>query len=185
MKLHASIAVLATALAFPLAARAQLTDNGHCDRGTLNGNYAFRVSGQILMPGAAPVDREGVAMTYFDGRGGLTQVDFVMSDGVPLSGPEDPLTGFHNHESGSYTVNPDCTGTAEIDLPPPPGMPAANPHLVLMFVLGNGGRVIHTIVSQLFPPGATTPVPAAIHSDGERLEPPTSPWTESHFASPH
>jgi hypothetical protein len=174
MRLHASIAVLATALAFPLAAWAQPTDTDHCDRGTLNGNYAFRVSGQILMPGAAPVDREGVAMTYFDGRGGLTQVDFVMSDGVPLNGPEDPLTGFHNHESGSYTVNPDCTG-----------MPAANPHLVLMFVLGNGGRVIHTIVSQLFPPGATTPVPASIHSDGERLEPAGPRWTESHFASPH
>lgn len=178
MKLHAPIAVLAAALALPLTSWAQLTDAGHCDRGTLNGNYAFRVSGQILMPGSAPIDREGVAMTYFDGNGRLTQVDFVMSDGLPVAGPADSLTGFHDHESGSYVVYPDCTGTAEIDLPPPPDMPATNPHIVLMFVLGDSGRVIHTIVSQLFPPGATTPVPASIHSDGERLEPSTPAWTE-------
>ena len=105
-------------------------------------------------------------MTYFDGAGHLTQVDWVMSNGFPLPGPTDKA-GFHTFETGTYTVFSDCTGTAQINLPAPPGSTGAV--INLMLVLSNHGRTIHTIVSQLIPPGSTTPVPVTIHSDGEKL----------------
>lgn len=107
-------------------------------------------------------------MTHFDGVAKLSQVDFVMANGVPVSGPPDPLSGFHTGESGWYKVYPDCTGTAEIQFPAPPGV-SSGAVIDLMFVLSNHGRTIHTIVSKLVPPGSTTPVPASIHSDGEKL----------------
>lgn len=167
----ACIAVAAGALFVPAATFAQSNDNDGCSNETLKGDYGFRISGNILNAAGAPVvNREGVAMTHFDGRGGLTQVDFVMTNGVPQPGPTDPVTGFHIDEWGSYTVNADCTGSAVIHFPvPPKGTSGAE--IDLMFVVSQGGRAIHTIVSQLIPPNTTTPVPVSIHSDGEKLHP--------------
>jgi len=162
------LTILALAFFLTTAASAQSGDNDGCTNATLAGDYAFKVSGQILPPGAPAVQREGVAMTHFDGEGKLTQVDFVMSNGSPTAGPTDPLTGFHTGESGSYKVFPDCTGQAEIRFPIPPGL-SSGAVIDLMFVLSNHGNTIHTIVSRLLPPGSTTPVPASIHSDAEKL----------------
>jgi hypothetical protein len=174
MKTRTTVAFLATAFSIPLSALAQSSDNDGCTNATLTGDYAFRLSGQLLPSGGTPVAREGVAMTRFDGEGRLTQIDFVMSNGVPLAGPADPLTGFHTGETGWYKVNPDCTGRAEIQFPTPPGLDSGAV-IDLMFVLGDHGRVIHTIVSRVLPPGSTTPVAASIHSDGEKLGSPITP----------
>jgi hypothetical protein len=172
MKVHIAAAWLILASLISGAAHAQSQDNDGCTNATLFGDYAFRVGGQLLPPGAAPIAREGVAMTHFDGVGGLTQVDFVMSNGAPLAGPADPTTRFHIGEHGSYEVNPDCTGSAVIDFPAPPGF-ALGVEIDLMFVLGEHGRVIHTIVSRVLQPGESgvprISVPASIHSDGVKM----------------
>ncbi|MGH8199386.1 MAG: hypothetical protein ACREVO_03335 [Steroidobacteraceae bacterium] len=151
------------------AALAQSGDNDGCTNAALFGDYAFRVDGQLLPPGGPPIERQGVAMTHFDGVGRLTQVDFVMSNGAPLAGPADSNTGFHIHEHGTYQVNPDCTGSAVIHFPAPPNV-SSGAEIDLMFVLGDNGRIIHTIVSRTLPPGSTTPVPVSIHSDGVKME---------------
>lgn len=168
MKFGISLLLL-TALLSSMTAYGQSSDNDGCSNATLTGDYAFRISGQVLPPGGTPIDREGVAMTYFDGSGKLTQVDFVMANGVPTPGPADPLTGFHLGETGWYKVFPDCTGMAEIDFPTPPGG-TSGAVIDLMFVVGSRGKTIHTIVSRLIPPNSTNPVPVSIHSDAERLD---------------
>ncbi len=61
--------------------------------------------------------REGVAMTHFDGQGGLRQVDWVMSNGAPLMGPADPVRRFRIDENGTYRVHRGCTGSAVITFP--------------------------------------------------------------------
>jgi hypothetical protein len=160
------LAALALTALISGTALAQSIDSG-CTTNTLSGEYAFRVAGQIYGPGGVVAQqRDGVALTHFDGAGHLTQVDWVMSNGSPLPGPTDKA-GFHTFETGTYTVNSDCTGAAEINFPAPPGSTGAV--INLMFVLSNHARTIHTIVSQLIPPGSTTPVPVSIHSDGEKL----------------
>ena len=137
-----------------------------CSNETLHGTYAFRISGEVFSPSGV-ISRDGVAMTYFDGNGWLKQVDYVMANGVVVPGPPNPY-GFHDMENGSYTVNPDCTGNAQINFPTPPhGTSGAV--ITLMFVIGDGGRTIHTIVSSLTPPNTTTPVPANIHSDAVKV----------------
>jgi hypothetical protein len=165
--------LLVLACFIPGGAYAQSGDNDGCTDATLFGDYAFRIDGQLLPPGGPPITRAGVAMTHFDGAGGLTQVDFVMSNGTPLPGPADATTGFHLYEHGSYTVNPDCTGSAKIYFPAPPGL-ASGAEIDLMFVLGEHGRTIHTIVSRALPPGSTTPVQVSIHSDGVKMGYPES-----------
>jgi hypothetical protein len=173
MKAHIPAMMMVLACAVAAGAHAQSGDNDGCTNASLFGDYAFRIDGQLLPPGGPPVAREGVAMTHFDGMGALTQVDFVMSNGAALSAPADPTTGFHIHEQGTYKVYPDCTGSAVIHFPAPPGA-SSGAELDLMFVLGDHGRVIHTVVSRVLQPGSTTPVPASIRSDGVRMGPPES-----------
>lgn len=173
MKAHIPVTLLVLACSASGLALAQSGDNDGCTNASLFGDYAFRVDGELLPPGGPPIARQGVAMTHFDGAGGLTQVDFVMSNGAPLAGPADLTTGFHIHEQGTYKVNPDCTGSAVMHFPAPPNV-SSGAEIDLMFVLGDRGRIIHTIVSRALPPGSTTPVPASIHSDGVKMGSPES-----------
>lgn len=156
--------------------RAQVQDNDGCSDATLKGDYAFTVSGQILIPGIPAVQRLGVAMTHFDGAGHLTQVDYVISSPGAPAPPGYPPTndlGFQINETGTYSVRSDCTGTFTINFPeltdPTTGKITPGAVITTKFVLSNGGRSIHTVVSSLTPPGAKGPVPALITSEGHKL----------------
>jgi hypothetical protein len=72
-------------------------------------------------------------MTHFDGRGGLTQVDHTTFNGTPR------WAGWRA-AVGSYEINPDCTGTAQII--PADGSPTLNLHLVVF----DRGRQVRTVV---------------------------------------
>lgn len=136
-----------------------------CSDETLKGTYGLRVSGEILAGPTSTVAafRDGVDLATFDGNGSFSQEDFVLSNGEPTPGlPTDPATGFNDMESGTYTVNANCTGTFTINYQP------SGLVIVTMFVLTNDGQTIHVIVSSLTPPGAPGPVPVSIHADGER-----------------
>jgi hypothetical protein len=157
-------------------ANAQSTDNDSCSNATLHGDYAFTISGQIFIPNGPVIQREGIAMTHFDGTGGLSQVDVVLSspNASPPGGTSstDPVTGFHTQETGTYVVHSDCTGTFSINFPnlaTPTGGSIPGAIIVVKFVLSDGGRAIHTIVTSLTPPGAPGPVPALIRSEGHKL----------------
>ena len=168
------LAALITVLALSGAARAQSSDNDGCSNSTLKGDYAFTISGQISNPDGTSTLINGVAITNFDGKtdsqgkGGLTQVDFVVSV-PPTPGPPPPTdatTGFRTQESGTYQVFPDCTGQATVNFPPHPGGLV----IQLAFVLSTHGSKLHTVVSALTPPGAPGPVPGVVvHSDAEKI----------------
>jgi hypothetical protein len=147
---------------------AQIAAEKGCNDRILTGSYAFTLEGIVYMPNAegsaTAVVREGIAMTHFDGYGHLTQIDYVLGDGVA----QGPAGRFREGESGTYTVNGDCTGTAEIKFPAAPGT-STGALIRLLFVLSNHGETIHTIVSELIPPGATQAIPASIHSEGYKL----------------
>lgn len=112
-------------------AKAQ-SDDGGCSVRTLRGSYGFSIDGQILAGPRAGLLR-GVAMTQFDGRGNLQQVDFTTINGVPTGTDWRPATGF-------YRVNADCTGTAEIV----PG--DGSPTLKLRLVVVRNGKEVRTVV---------------------------------------
>jgi hypothetical protein len=186
-----ALLALGVFLLLPVA-RAQSTDNDGCSDQTVKGDYAFRISGELFVPGATPASsilayRDGVAMTHFDGQGNLRQVDFVMGNGKVPGDPTqptytaladiDPLTGFSTNETGTYHVFADCTGWAKIEFPPAEktvngSTITVSPGAVikLMFVVANGGNTLHTIVSALNLPGGAPALPN-IHSDAERLVP--------------
>jgi hypothetical protein len=169
------------AITLPVCAYAWNNDNDSCSNATLKGDYAFVVSGQVFNAGGITL-RQGVARTHFDGYGHLTQEDFVIatppngiSAPVPAASDEiNSTTDFHINETGTYTVNSDCTGHAEIIFPAPPVPGATGAVINLMFVLSNHGRAIHTVVSSLIPPSTPSPLGAylgaSIHSDGWKID---------------
>lgn len=166
-----SVLIVFSASLLVLAARSKATDNDACSDGTLRGDYAFRISGELFPTGGGPIYRDGVAMTHFDGNGNLTQADYVFGNGILVPGVPDPVSGFHIDETGTYHVNPDCTAKAEIDFPAPPKV-SSGAVIKLMMVIAKHGDILHSIVSEVLPPGATSmtpPIPANIHSDAERL----------------
>ena len=104
-----------------------------CSNRTLRGQYGFSIEGTILAgtPNAFAV--RGVSMTQFDGDGNLTQVDFTTRNGAPLTPDWRPGVG-------TYDINPDCTGAAQIVQSD--GTPTVNLKLVVV----DRGREVRTTV---------------------------------------
>jgi hypothetical protein len=98
MKLLAwKVAAVAGLLFLGVTAGAVKAQETGCTNSNLQGDYAFTVSGQVFLTtpgGPVTIQREGVAMTHFDGAGKLTQVDFVLSSPntpVPPTPPPPPV----------------------------------------------------------------------------------------------
>ena len=58
-----------------LGVRIDRVQTAACNNRLIAGNYGFTIQGNKLL-GQGPIDPQvGVAMTEFDGKGGLTQID--------------------------------------------------------------------------------------------------------------
>jgi hypothetical protein len=128
------IGILCVVLALGASAVAQpgAGKRGHenCSNRMLFGDYGALIEGTIL---GLDLPLRTLMMAHFDGEGGLTEVDHVVINGVPPVAEEEwrPATG-------TYTVNPDCTGSAVIN--------TGNPPIPLHFVVVNRGKEFRGVV---------------------------------------
>jgi hypothetical protein len=163
------LAVLTVLLSFSVTPA--FANDTACSNATLNGDYGFTISGWRPNPDGTIGPIKGVAITHFNGAGNLTQKDFVVQAGLPNPANGNSEKGFHfsTGETGTYTINTDCTGSAEIDLNVP--VPFGSTGVIkLMLVVTNSGRAIHTVVSEITPPGSTKPVLNTTSSDAWKIE---------------
>lgn len=131
--LLASMAVAATCFMSPADA--------HCSAQTIRGLYTFTIQGNVLSPAGTVVQLiNGVGIIAFDGVGNLVQEDFVVLNGVQSPGGQTNPSGFHTGETGTYLINPDCTGSATIATGP------GNVVNLALVVAGNGAT-LHNVVS--------------------------------------
>ncbi len=100
----------------------------HCSTETLEGCYATNITGSIVSNGPVGALAD-VGVLTFDGDGNVSQVSTVSLNGQILPG----RTG-----TGTYTVNPDCTGSLTLHFPPA-FESTSN------FVIDNHGREIQLI----------------------------------------
>jgi hypothetical protein len=152
---------------------ASAEDHG-CSDATLHGDYGYTITGSQPNPDGTLSPIKGVAITHYDGAGHLTQRDFVVTAGVPMASNGDAQSGFHfsTGETGSYSLNPDCTGTMEIllNVPVPPDSGLSSGIIKLMIVVTNRGRAIHTVVSEVIAPFTTAPGFNTTGSDAWKIE---------------
>jgi hypothetical protein len=131
-RVHVSLSAVVVMMVFnllPSLAQAQSQEDRACSNRTLRGDYGFDIQAQLAFGGL-----HGVAMTHFDGRGNLSQVDHVVVDGIP---PPTPW----NAGKGTYIVHPDCTGTAIINF-----ADGIRPPVMLSLVVVRDGTEVHTVV---------------------------------------
>jgi hypothetical protein len=121
---------------------------GGCSTATLQGDYAFSVVTGNPGPQAPWV----VGLGTFNGRGGFIQTDYP-GDGLLMT---PPLTEFRTGETGTYTVNGNCTGFMTIDLGN--GVEIEN-----AIVISNGGRSIDAVVAGFTVGGTPVPGQALVH----------------------
>jgi hypothetical protein len=145
MKFSNSPFVLALALivSSPLISHASA-----CSDFTLRGSYAFTIHGSIILPDGSTLLVDGLAKQTFDGNGHFTQVDAVAVGGNLPPG--------WRPGSGTYSLNPDCTGSQTIVIP-------GNPDVHLQLIVAQSGNTIHQVVID---PGV------AATAEGERVRAP-------------
>jgi hypothetical protein len=151
--LPSGLLAVAVALSAPSgAAWAEGSDDLGCSNATLNGDYAFSVLTIVQAPPEGP--NVVVGLGTFDGKGGFKQTDFPGNGSTDLS-----LTAFRTGQTGSYTVNPNCTGFITINLGATVGI------VTNAFVISNGGQAVHAVIAAFtaLPGGASvTPLQSRI-----------------------
>jgi len=165
MKRALWVGLMATVIAVPAlsgVARAGGPDDFGCSNATLKGLYSFGVTAYTPAPPPSPPPTTKVVtgIKVFDGQGNLTQRDYQGDD---LAGPDFAPKG---QEKGTYQVNSNCTGSMVINLNVP-GVPAglSTGVIWIKFVISDGGRHIHEVVSELIPPFAIGRVPTQTSAD--------------------
>src|SRR6516164_1896124 len=108
-------------------ARAGGSDAFGCSNATLQGDYAFSVV-------ALTTQTVVVGLGTSDGKGGFAQIDYP-GDRLRTAGTLD----FRMGQTGSYTVDRNCSGTMEINLGGGVGV------VTNAFVISNGS--IHAVVA--------------------------------------
>ena len=99
--------------------------------GTIRGSYAFTIHGQVFLPNGSTLLIDGLAKTTFDGNGNLTQLDAIAVNGNVAPG--------WASNTGTYSVNPDCTGSATITN-------GNQPPVHLQLIVAQSGNTIHDMV---------------------------------------
>ena len=150
MKRGLSIGILAATMVLPVlsgAAWAGSSGDFGCSNATLKGAYAFSVVNIVTAAPLAP--GVVVGLTTFDGRGRVTQIDYPGNGGTDLGLGEKFRTG----QTGSYTVNPNCTGFITVDLGATVGT------VTNAFVISNGGRAVHAVIAGFAAPNGASVTP--------------------------
>jgi hypothetical protein len=109
----------AAALALGIAPAA----NAACSNVSLQGTFVHTASGFETAPPSLAGPLVGVGTDTFDGNGGITTTAMLSINGNIV-----PVTA-----TGTYKVNPDCTGTYKL------------PGTTLFFVIGDNGNEIQAI----------------------------------------
>jgi len=123
----------------------------NCSTDTLSGQYATKSLGSVvgvfdsagtLHPLATPQLVSGVGQVDFDGSGSFTRIDVAVSSGNVVGAPT-PLTdtGFRTGQSGTYSVDADCTGVVSLTVP-------GGTQIDFAIVVADNGRIVTAVVNK-------------------------------------
>ena len=122
-----------------------------CADGTLRGTYGIQMHGTTAVPPPVGGSQNviGVVKRTFDGMGNFTQVDNIHGSVTGWT-PDRP-------GSGTYQVNPDCTGATQFQ--PAPGAPVIEERIVIV----DGGSELYSIT--------VSPLPFMVSTVAKRIDP--------------
>ena len=132
-----------------------------CSNATLRGDYGFTINGtRPTGPPPAPIEQfVGLAITRFDGNGGLIQPVGSSHGSIRGDSPND--TG-----SGTYSLNADCSGTMTLSLTGQ--IPAVT--LRIWMVVVDRGKEVRLVVMTPTPNGTPYPPASVTTSNGKKID---------------
>jgi len=119
--------VLVLALAVAPTAKAE---GRKCSNATLKGTFADKDTGFVITPSGSAVPIAGANIETFDGNGNMSGSGMTSVNGDIFPGTF----------KGTYTVNPDCTGTYTSVTPQGFTVNA-------FFVIADGGNELHIVIT--------------------------------------
>ena len=125
----------------------EVSDCNICGDEKFEGCYGFSHYGKMITPQSSgnQVPMASVGFIYSDGNGNLTGYETV-SLGPPVS----ILPTFSANITGTYEVNPDCTGTAWICATPDiPNMTLPGTQSVIAFVITSNRKEIQIVTTKM------------------------------------
>jgi len=134
------VACVVLVLGSAVLAQSSRQDNGgsRCSSHTLFGDYGAQIEGTEYIPNdpnpPIKVDLRTISMGHYDGVENVTFRDHVVVDGNPP--PQE-----WREASGTYVVNPDCTGRFSVDTAP------GFPPIVVYFVVVKHGAEIRGVTN--------------------------------------
>jgi hypothetical protein len=106
-----TLVLFAIVFVLGIAPRAQAGENRGCSNATLRGSFGYTATGTLL-PTAVPAPLAGpfgeIGRQTFDGNGNTTATATINANGNIVNVTIE----------GTYTVNPDCTGSMTRDVSP-------------------------------------------------------------------
>jgi hypothetical protein len=127
MKSRTSQLLVILALAASSTVTARASD---CTIRTMKGAWVQHLQGLIFLPDGTSLVLTGVTKSTYDGLGNIAVLD---ASGVNGNVPPGWRAG-----SGTYTVNPDCTGTETISFP-------GQADIHAQFALAQSGNKLHYV----------------------------------------
>ena len=121
------VGVLIAGVPFAVGQAAQAAPE-ECNLGTIQGVYASRLSGARMQPDGTIVEVANISRYVRDGQGNFSAATVENAGGVVA----------HLTTTGTYTVNPDCTGTQE-------GVGATGAVTHYELVIANGGQTVELL----------------------------------------
>jgi len=122
-----------------------------CTDATIRGTYGIQMqgTGPVPPPVGGTQTLIGVVRRTYDGRGNFTQIDNIHGS----------VTGWvpDRQGSGTYQVNPDCTGSTQFQ--PAPGAPVIEERIVLV----DGGSELYSVT--------VSPLPTMVSTVAKRIDP--------------
>ena len=104
-------------------AQADESSRRSCSLETIEGSYGISTTGSIVSAGPIGLVAD-VGVITFDGDGGVSQTTTVSLNGMIVEN--------RTSLSGSYMVNPDCTGDISVMLPGPNGPITSTSNMVIV-----------------------------------------------------
>jgi hypothetical protein len=101
-----------------------------CSNATLKGTFAEKDNGFVIAPPAMAGPITGVSLVTFEGNGAMSGTGMSSLNGNIFAGTF----------KGTYTVNPDCTGTYTVQT-------SSGLTVNAYFVIADGGSELHVVVT--------------------------------------
>ena len=148
MRNHFVRMICLVTLSLTVAGAASAKDHGVCSNASLEGAWGYTETGTVVAPspdGPVPILAVAVGRYDFDFAGNFSGTQYSSAGGTVVS----------DAKVGTYTLNPDCTGTLTLKIYDPSGTTLRRTSVWAIALVDNATEIRGIMTSMVLPNGVT------------------------------